>query len=174
MTEFVRDERFNGPKLYDVQIPNVECAYLYLFQPDIAFNDSKWKVTLFLNDQYANALAKVGFNVKTWKTKEGKEPSKYDGRRYIVATRKTHTKDGSNMYPPKVYEADGRTYWNKEVAIGNGSICNVIIAGKYMEIKGETVLPCYLQSVQVVQHEEYNSSPFSDVSGGDGNPDVPF
>lgn len=167
--EFTRDARFDGPKLFEFTLPKVECAYLYLFTPDTAFNDSKWKVTMFLSDAVAAKLQKVGFNVKTWGTKEGKEPSKYDGRQYLVASRKTHTKEGKTMYPPKVYEADGRTYWDKDVAIGNGSICNVVVAAKYMEIKGETILPCYLNHIQIEVHEEYNSSPFGDVSGDGGD-----
>jgi hypothetical protein len=168
--EFTKDARFDTPKYHEFTIPNVECAYLYLFQPDTAFGDSKWKVTMWLPEGLAAQLKGVGFNVKTWGKKDKESP--YDGREYLVATRKTHTGEGKTMYPAKVYDSSNK-YWNSEIAIGQGSRCNIMVASKYMEVKGETILPCYLNAVQVLEHVEYSSSPFEDTTSTEPG-DSPF
>lgn len=169
MIEFTKDPRFDTPKLHEFPIKGQECAYFYVSDPDTAFNDSKWKVTIFLDEVYEKKMRAVGFNVKIWgqtasgAPKKDRKESKYNDRAYIQVTRKTHMQNGDPMFPPKVYGPDGQSYWDRNVAIGNGSICNIQVAGKYMQMKGETILPCYLQALQVVKHVEYSKSPFGNA-----------
>lgn len=159
-----RDSRFD--EMFEFDLNNMECHYIYLFKPDTKF-ESVWKVTVVLPEALATEMASKGFNVVD-KEINGKEV------KCIVAKRKTHTRDGKAMYPPKVFDAGTQTeapkYWPEDVAIGNGSRLNLKVAATYREISGKTRLPLYLNAAQVVKHVPYGGSPFKSV----GEDNVPF
>ena len=159
-----KDSRFVD--MFEFPLNGIETLYAFLFTPDTKY-ESCWKATLVLPDEMAESMRKVGFNVRT---------KEFDGelKNIIVAKRKTHTRDGKAMYPPKVYDAGTEgsdpQAWPKDVAIGNGSICNFIVAARYVEVGGKTRLPLYLNQVQVVEHVAYAGSSFKSV----GSDNIPF
>jgi hypothetical protein len=152
-------------EMYDFDLNGVQIRWPHLFKPDTAY-ESVWSVDIILPEKLAADMAKVGFLVKE---------TEVDGEKvkFIKAKRKTHKKDGSPMYPPRVYDSGtpdrDPQKWDPNIAIGNGSVCNVKVAARYLEVGGKTRLPLYLNSVQVVNHVPYNNSPFSAVSK-DNNP----
>ena len=154
-----RDSRFD--EMFDFPLSNVEILYSYFFQPDTKF-ESCWKCTVLLNPELARAMYDKGFNVRRKDFGSGEVD-------YILAKRKTHTAKGKAMFPPKVFAENGRTYWDEKVAIGNGTTVNLMVAGKYVTISGKELLPLYLNSVQIVKHVPYSSSPFEDTTGGAGD-----
>lgn len=152
-----RDARFE--EMFEFDLNGIECHYNYLFKPDTKY-ESVWKCTLILPDNVAADMAAVGFNVVE---------KELGGRKCqtIVAKRKTHTRDGKAMYPPRVYDAGTETtqpqLWPDDVAIGNGSVLNLKVAAIYRDVGGKVSLPLYLNAVQVVKHVPYTGSPFGSV-----------
>jgi len=149
-----RDARFD--EMFEFPLKNVEIIYPYLFQPDTKYTPM-WKCTVILPDALAQQMAAKGFNVK--EKDFGSGPVQY-----IVAKRKTHTAQNKALFPPKIYEADGKTYWDESVAIGNGTKVNLQVAAKYVTVSGKESLPLYLNAVQIVKHVPYTTSPFEDCS----------
>lgn len=153
-----RDARFE--EMFNFDLNGIECHYNYLFSPDTKY-ESVWKCTLLLPDNLAAEMSKVGFNV-TEREIAG------ETRKTIVAKRKTHTRDGKAMYPPKVFDAGTEdtppSLWPTDVAVGNGSILNLKVSAIYRDVGGKISLPLYLNAVQVVKHVPYGDAPFKSVN----------
>lgn len=158
-----KDSRFL--EMFEFDLDNVEIYYAFLFKPDTKY-ESCWKATIILPDSLALEMKNLGFNVRDKKFGD-------ETKQVIVAKRKTHTREGKAMYPPKVVDAgtadSDPQYWDENVGIGNGSVCNLKVAARYVDVGGKTRLPLYLNSVQVVEHKPYDSSPFKSVAQGGGN-----
>ena len=167
----VRKDLIKGKKF---PIPNVFVEWCHLVKPDTGFGKSQWELTLRLPEKLAFDMRAAGFNVRHT---DGKKKFKAGDEEYyfIVAYRKTVTSKGVELTPPKVFERDGKTIF--EGLIGNGSKCNVKISAKYLEISGETKLPCRLVAIQLVDLVEFGNDGFSplddegdaDDFGGDEN-----
>ena len=167
----VRKEFIKG-KIFPIM--NVDIEWAHVTKPDTQFGKSQWEITMRLPEKLANDMLDAGFNVK--KKSDGKKFKKGDEDYFfIVAYRKTQTSKGVKLDPPKVFERDGQTLYTG--LIGNGSKCNVKISAKYLEISGETKLPCRLVSIQVVDLVAYGNDGFSPLDddgdaedfGGDQN-----
>jgi hypothetical protein len=145
-------------------LTNVPCKWASLKDPDTRFEHC-WKVDLILTKEQAEKMKAVGFNVK----------QDSEGEWYLRAKKKTKTKSGTPLEPPRVVSRDGSTPFTER--IGNGSILNVNIFAKYLEVNGKTHLPAYLNEVQVVEHVPYSGGPgFGNLDDNpDATPDdVPF
>ena len=157
----MKDEFVDGAEF---TLNNVKCKWANLITPDTRY-EHKWKIDLILTKKLAESLKSVGFNVKTDK----------DGDQYLRVVKKTRTKSGTPMEAPRVVALDGSTPVTER--IGNGSVVNIKIYAKYIEVSGQTHLPAYINAVQVVELEPYTGgSDFDDLTSGDTGmgDDVPF
>jgi hypothetical protein len=145
----MRQEFIDG---MEFPINGVAVKWAYLDAPDTRF-EHKYKVDLVLTKDQAEKMKAVGFKIKTDK----------DGDFVLTATKKTRTKGGKVMEAPRVVGRDGQTPFTEKV--GNGSIINIKIFAKYTEVSGNTFLPAYINSVQVLSHVPF--------AGGFGNADDP-
>ena len=123
-------------------IVNRPVKWAALTQPDTRY-ESCWKMDIILTKEQADALTEAGFKVKTDK----------DGDLILRAKKKTHRKNGEQMSAPRVVGRDGVTPFTE--MLGNGTICNVNLYCKYVEVQGTTYLPARLNEVQVVKHIPY-------------------
>jgi hypothetical protein len=94
-----------------------------LFAPDSAFGDPNWNFVLYPNEE---SLEKV----KALKTNEGKNSGilnhlKKDEDGYYLQLKRPCTKNMKgklvSFEPPLIMQSDGKTPWDREKAIGNGS-----------------------------------------------------
>ena len=158
----MRDEFIEGDNF---TLANVPVKWASLDKPDTRFEPC-YKADLILTKDQAERMAAVGFKIRTDK----------DGDKVLRVKKKTMTKSGTPMEAPSVVGPDGETLFTQKV--GNGSILNVSIFAKYIEVSGVTYLPAYLNGVQVVSHVPYKgAADFADVSdsGAAGaTDDVPF
>ena len=162
-----RNEFIKGAQL---TLPKVKLEWCHLVEPDTEFKKSQWSVNAVLEEKMALSLKEVGFNVKYTgdrkKFKQG-DPLYY----FLKAYSKTHTAKGANT-PPKVVDAQTNTMDGN--LVGNGSICNVKMWCKYIEVDDEVKLPAYLNAVQVIELVEYNGDEgFDPVAGADDGADMP-
>jgi hypothetical protein len=159
------DARFEGEGSV-LPITNRPVKWAALINPDTKF-EACWKLDVVLTKEQAEKMLAVGFGVKVDK----------DGDHVLRVKKKCRTKKGDLMTPPTVVGRDGQTPFTENV--GNGSICNINIFAKYIEVNGNTYLPAYLNEVQVLEHVPYNGGGgFSNVDEGtEGEApesDVPF
>ena len=139
------------------KLSNVKVFWAHINKPDTAFGGNKWTVEMRLEDEIATALKSIGFNVNDKKDKEGN-----DIKNVFKAKKEVATRAGKEQTPPVCVGADGKTPFTDD--IGNGSICNLNLSAKAWQIRGEWTLACYIEGIQVVQHEAYSGG-FEDVSG---------
>ena len=158
--EFKRHERFEG-KGSVLPINGVKVKWAALQSPDTRYEHC-WKVNLILSKEQAEKMMAVGFNVSQDK----------DGDYFLVAKKKCRTKEGKLQTAPLVVGRDGRTPFTEE--LGNGSTVNAQVFSKYVEVKGETWLTAYLNSVQVLEHVPYSGSGFEDADAGTTTTGVDF
>ena len=163
MTEITKDPRFVGTKVVEFDMSLVPVYYSYFFNPDTKY-ESVWKTTLQLTADQAAGMAKVGFNVKQKDFGNGMVD-------IITAKRKTHTREGKAMFPPRIFGPDAKP-WDETVLIGNGTIMNLKVGAVYREVNGNTSLPLYLNSGQVVTLVEYSGSGFKPID--QEKADVPY
>jgi len=158
----IREIFIKGTKL---PLNNVQVEWCHLDVPDTKFGKNQWQLVVRLPDKLATDMKECGFNVKHSTKKKGYKEGdeKYS---YIIAYRKVKTAKGIEMTPPKVFERDGATpYVGK---IGNGSIMNLKIAAKYLEINGEMMLPARLDTaLQIVKLVPYSNTGFEDLGDAD-------
>jgi hypothetical protein len=126
----------------EVILSNVSVKWANLNAPDDRFEPC-WKVDAVLTQEMADEMKKVGFKVR----------QDNDGDWILRCKKKTHTKKGKPMDAPKVVGRDGKTAFTEN--IGNGSIMNIRIFAKYVEVNGNTYLPARLNAAQVVTHVPY-------------------
>ena len=90
-----------------------------------------------------------------------------DGDWVLVVKRKCKTRDGKTQAPPRVVERDGRTKF--EDAVGNGSLCNIVVYAKYQTVNSNTTLQAYLNAIQVLDLVPYTggTSGFDDETDSD-------
>ena len=152
----MRDEFIEGDNF---TLANVPVKWASLLKPDTRFEPC-YKVDLILTKDQAERMAAVGFKVRTDK----------DGDKVLRVKKKTMTKSGTPMEAPSCVGPDGETIFTER--IGNGSVLNVSIFAKYIEVSGTTYLPAYLNGVQVVEHVAYKgAADFGDVSDGSATSD---
>lgn len=147
-----KDERF--VKGSNLTLSGCPVKWAYLINPDTAFNDRKWSIDAYLNDEDAKELKSLGFNIK----------DSEDGP-FIKLKRKCTTAAGKDLTPPQVVGKDPSIPFTEEV--GNGSICNILVYAVFRSIKGRDVLCAYLEKVQVVDHvarEAREDTGFEDLS----------
>ena len=147
-----------------IALPNLEVEWCHVQKPDTQFGKSQWEMTCRLPETLALEMKEVGFNVK--KKSQGKNfKAGSEDYWFIVAYRKTQTAKGEPLTPPKIFKRDGQTI--EEALIGNGSICNVKISAKYVEVSGEMKLPCRLISAQVVKLVPFGDAGFDAIPDDD-------
>lgn len=154
-------------------LPNLEVEWCHLTKPDTKFGKSQWELTCRLPEQLATDMKEAGFNVKK-KSDHAKFQAGAPDYWFIVAYRKTQTSKGVALTPPKIFERDGKTLF--EGLVGNGTVLNVKISAKYVEVSGEMKLPCRLVSAQIVTLVPYGDDGFAPLpddddasNAGDGN-----
>lgn len=133
-------------------IPGI-AKWAALYEPDEKFEPC-WKINVVLDDDWNTELRDAGFNVRV----------DADGDNVLIAKTKVTTKAGKKNFPPTVVGPNPSVPFTKP--IGNGSKVKVKVFAKYCEVAGKTFLPAYLNSVQVIEHVEYEGGDsFSDESG---------
>jgi hypothetical protein len=149
MAKIKRIEKFEEGCV--LPITNRPVKWASLITPDTKF-DPCWKIDIVLTKEQADKMKSAGFKVR----------QDTDGDWILRAKKKVRTKSGQPMSAPTVVGRDGVTPFTENV--GNGSICNVNIFAKYIEVSGQTYLPAYLNEVQVVEHVPYGGgSGFANV-----------
>jgi hypothetical protein len=126
-------------------LSNVKVKWAALQEPDTKFEPC-WKIDIIITEEQANNLKAVGFKCR----------QDSDGDWILRAKKKVRTKSGKAQRAPLVVGRDGRTPITDNV--GNGSLCNVNVYAKYVEVAGVTHLPCYLNEVQVIDLVPYSGS----------------
>ena len=118
-----------------------------------------WKVDIVLDEEWKKNLKKSGFKIH----QDG------DGDWVLRCKRKVKTRLGKTQRPPRVVGIDGKTVFDEP--IGNGSICNIMVYGKYQDVAGVTHLASYLNALQVIEHIPFGGGKgFDDLT----DPEVPF
>ena len=145
-------------------LSNIECFWVHLDpkSPDTAFGNNKWCLEMRLPDEVAAQLKALGFTVVDKTDKDGVVV-----KNIFKAKKEVLTKSGDMQQPPRVVGPDGRTPWDFNEVIGNGTICNLQLSAKAWPIKGKWQMGCYVVAVQVVNYVPYVGS-FSDTTS------VPF
>lgn len=143
-----RDERFVEGCQF--RMDNLKCKYVYTKEPDVYVSpqghkgDPNWKATIVLDDHWKSELMNAGFNVKQDK----------DGDWTLTVKRKVNIQGGKTQEPPTVVDANKNPF---NELIGNGSVCNFIIYGKYNNPKDINQVCAYLNAIQVIEHVPYTS-----------------
>jgi hypothetical protein len=132
--EFVEGEVF--------ALINVKVKWAALNKPDTRFEPC-WKVDAVLSPDQAEKMKAVGFRIR----------QDADGDWVLRCKKKCRTKSGQPMEAPRVVGRDGVTPFTEN--IGNGSVMNINVFAKYIEVAGKTHLPAYLNEAQVVEHVPY-------------------
>lgn len=159
----IRDE-FKGKGL-KFDLLGVPVEWCYFVEPDGKFkNPPVWKCTARIEETKAKAMKEVGFNIKYTpdldKYKEG------DDVYYFIEITTSTMINGKEMSPPLIYSHDGVTKIDGAL-VGNGSVMNLKVFARYIEVNGKTFLPLRLNSGQVISLVEYNPSGFKPVVEGD-------
>ena len=127
---------------FTIQRCKVKWAMVQADRPDTKYEHC-WKCNIILDEEWKDNLLKSGFKVHQDK----------DGDWVLVVKRKCKTRDGKTQSPPKVVGIDGRT--KVEDAVGNGSLCNIIVYAKYQTVNSKTTLQAYLNAIQVLDLVPY-------------------
>lgn len=151
------DEKYcNGYIKFDLS--NVVCFWVHLDTPDTAFGNNKWCLEMRLEDEVAEQMKAIGFDVKD-KVKDG-----VTTKNVLKAKKEVLTRAGKEQTKPKVVGPDGRTLFTDK--IGNGSVLNLQLSCKAWPINGAWQLSCYVDAAQVVILEEYTGGgSFGDTTG---------
>ena len=132
-------------------LKDVPVKWAHVLEPDTKFEHA-WKIDAILDKDMADSMAAAGFGVK----------ESDDGEFSLTIKTKCKTKNGKDNRAPKVVGRDLAPFTEP---IGNGSVCNIKVWAKYIEVSGKTYLPAYLDGVQVVDHVAYDASGFENLDG---------
>ena len=133
-------------------IRNATVKWASILQPNTRFTP-RWEVNVYPSEVDLKGLEAAGVAIK-----EDKE----SGEMYIKPTRKTQKQDGTPLSPPVVVDGQKQP-WPENKLIGNGSVCNVIVALKEVNNFGTPGVKAYLNKVQVVHHIPYTGDEDFDV-----------
>jgi hypothetical protein len=134
-----------------IRLKNVEVWWAHVHTPDTAFGNNKYCIEAHLTDALAKQLKAEGFSVGDKKKPDGTVVKNIFKAKTEVLNKKT----GKPNNPPKIFGPDGSTFTD---AIGNGSICDLVIDAKAWEVRGAWILSAYLKEVHVVKHVAYEGS----------------
>lgn len=142
-------------------LKNVKVKWAKLIKPDEM--SGKWSIDMYLT---AEQLAEV--------QAEGIEPRiDKEGVPCITAARKPKSNKGTEIQPPRVVDIGRQPF---KGAIGNGSLCNVIVSFYDWTFQKKTGRGVWLEAVQVVDLKEHvGREDFGVPEGADINEDdLPF
>ena len=122
------------------------------------FDDyNEWTVDFFPDDPKEIEAEKLGDRLKDRKDKEGNNT----GRRFLRLRQKELDAQGNKRDPIKIVGKDGKTLWDPDTEIGNGSKVDVRIAIRdYGKGKKKGI---YLNALRVREHVSYERSLFPDA-----------
>lgn len=143
-------------------LKNAKVKWAKLIKPDEM--SGKWSINLYLTAEQIAELVKEGIEPKTDK----------DGVPFVQASRKPQSNKGATIAPPRVVDMNRKPFTG---AIGNGSVCNVIVSIYDWKFAGKVGKGVWLEAVQVVDLKEYaGSEDFDDVPAGAevNEDDLPF
>lgn len=142
-------------------LKNCKVKWAKLIKPDEM--SGKWSIRVYLNAEQIAAVSQEGITTK----------SDDDGHQFITPSRKPVSTKGATIAPPRVVDIDRKPFTG---AIGNGSICNVIVSFYDWKFGKETGRGAWLEAVQVVELKEYVGKEDFDVpEGAEVNEDsLPF
>jgi len=154
-----------------ITLEGIKVQYCHLGDPDTKYKKKMWTCTLRLEEEMAKSMKAVGFNVRN--TKDLKRFKEGDAEYFFLKCYSLCNKsDGTEMRPPFVKGRDGSTDIDGNT-VGDGSLVNIKLWCKYMEVDGETHLPPYINGVQVLELVEKNNGGFSNVDEV-ASEDIPF
>lgn len=119
---------------------NAKVKWAKLIQPDEM--SGKWSIDLYLTAEQLEAVKAEGIEPKTDK----------EGTPFIYAARKPKSNKGTEIPPPRVVDMERKPF---KGAIGNGSVCNVIVSFYDWTFQKKTGRGVWLEAVQVVDLKEY-------------------
>jgi hypothetical protein len=141
----------------------VEWCHVEEAKPDIKYGKSQWCITVRLDEERYKSLKEVGFNAK-WKHENRNWKEGDEDYMFIMVYSKTETSKGPNPCPKMTMKDTGEPYLG---AIGNGTLMDVKVWGKYIEVNGETMLPAYLDGGSVRELVIYSPEPDVPDDGDD-------
>jgi len=128
---------------YVVKHAKVKWAKVY--EPDNTFPPARWSVNVYPGEIDKQALLKLGVQFRT---------DEKDGGEFFTAKRNVETNAGKQLTAPRVVDAHKRPFTE---AIGNGSVCNVIVNIYPWTFGKKKGMGAWLEAVQVVEHVKYES-----------------
>jgi hypothetical protein len=132
-----------------IKLSNVRVAWARVIRPGKAYEEThpdEWTVNMYVTPEDEDLLLAHGCEAK-----EDKE-----GQSYFRAKRKTVTKQGEAMKPPKVVDAKKMPFAEE---VGNGSICNIVVTPFPWSKGKKSGVTLFLHVVQVLQHMPMGSDP---------------
>ena len=124
-------------------VKNARVKWAKVFEPDSTFPPARWSVNVYPNEQDKNALLKLGVQFRT---------DEKDGGEFFTAKRNVETNAGKKLTPPRVVDAHKQAFAE---AIGNGSVCNIIVNVYPWTFGKKKGMGAWLEAVQVVEHVAY-------------------
>lgn len=150
-------------------VKSARVKWAKVFEPDGTFPPARWSVNVYPSAEDRDGLLKLGIQFR------GDEK---DGGQFFTAKRNVETNKGKKMDPPRVVDAQKRPFAE---AIGNGSVCNVIVNVYPWTFGKKSGMGAWLEAVQVLEHVPYASGERvdfepvqSDAKGIGEKDDLPF
>lgn len=150
-------------------VKNARVKWAKVFEPDGTFPPARWSVNVYPGEVDKAALLKLGVQFRT---------DEKDGGEFFTAKRNVETNAGKKLAPPRVVDGHKRPFTE---AIGNGSVCNVIVNVYPWTFGKKKGMGAWLEAVQVVEHVAYTPTERVDFDGAadaggnaDETNDLPF
>lgn len=121
-------------------LKNAKVKWAKLIHPDEM--SGKWSIDLYLTPEQLAAVKAEGIEPKL----------DNEGVPCITAGRKPKSAKGTDIPPPRVVDINRQHF---KGAIGNGSVCNVIVSFYDWKFAGKTGRGTWLEAVQVIDLKEY-------------------
>lgn len=136
-------------------LKDVEVRWAKLIEYDDYKGMNKWKLDVILDEQTAQDMLAIGFNVR-----------EKDGVKFFTPSKKAFNDKGEPQKPPILVDAYNKPFTEE---VGNGSIVNINFSGKKWDVTDK--ITAYLSGIQVIKHEAaQGGSGFSAVE----EEDAPF
>lgn len=139
-------------------VKSARVKWAKVFEPDGTFPPARWSINIYPSGEQRAELLKLGIQFR--------EDEK-EGGQFFTAKRNVETNKGKKLDPPRVVDAQKRPFTE---AIGNGSVCNVIVNVYEWTFGKKTGMGAWLEAVQVLDHVAYATGErvdFEPVQGQD-------
>ncbi len=146
-------------------VKNATVKWAKVFEPDNTFPPARWSVNVYPGEVDKAALLKLGVQFRS-----------DDNGEFFTAKRNVETNAGKKLTPPHVVDANKQPFKD---AIGNGSVCNIIVNVYPWTFGKKKGMGAWLEAVQVVEHVKYQANERVDFevvpsNAADNGSDLPF